>query len=186
MSKKKYTDSRIGKQPVVLPAGVDVAIDGTTITVKGPRGSLTRSFEEITFVREGNEVVVSPVAKTTRAKSMHGLGRSLLSNMVQGVSTGFKRELEVQGVGFRIEQKGDTLVFSVGFSHTVPFKLPAGVTAEVAKTQTSLVLDAVDKELIGQVAASIRGIRPPEPYKGKGIRYKGEVVRRKTGKAAGA
>ncbi len=186
MSKKKYTDSRIGKQPVVLPDKVEAKVDGNTVTVKGPKGSLTRTFVDVTIALEGKSLIVGCIGETSSDKAMHGLGRALLANMVTGVSTGYTRDLEVQGVGFRIELTGSKLKVSVGFSHPVFFDLPDGIKAEVPKAGTSLKVSGIDKELVGQTAAKIRGIRPPEPYKGKGIRYKGEKVRRKAGKAAGA
>ena len=184
MSKKKYTPSRIGKKPIAIPKGVDVKINGTTVTVKGPKGTLSRDFEDVSIESDGKQLVVTPDVATNQGKAMHGLGRALLNNMVVGVSEGYKRELEVQGVGYRIAQSGQTLTFSVGFSHEVKFEVPKGVTAKVT-AQTKLSLAGIDKEEIGQVAASVRAIRPPEPYKGKGIRYAGERVRRKAGKAAG-
>ncbi len=184
MSKKKFTPSRIGKQPIAIPKGVDVKINGNVVTVKGPKGTLSREFQDVEITSDGKRIVVAPVVQTNLAKAMHGLGRALLNNMVTGVSTGYKRELEVQGVGYRIAQSGQTLTFSVGFSHEVKYEVPKGVTAKVT-AQTKLSLEGINKEELGQVAASIRGIRPPEPYKGKGIRYAGEHVRRKAGKAAG-
>lgn len=184
MGKKTYTASRIGKQPVVLPKGVTVKIDGGLVNVKGPKGELSREFFDVEISQVEQTIVVKEAGQTKRHKAMHGLCRSLLSNMVTGVSEGFTRGLEVQGVGYRMEQTGSTIKFSVGFSHPVMFPIPEGVTAKV-EAQTKLTLSAIDKELIGQVAAKIRAIRPPEPYKGKGIRYAGERVRRKAGKAAG-
>ncbi len=184
MADKKIVLSRIGKAPVSVPAGVNVAISGLDVTVKGPKGSLSRTFKGVTFEQGDTEIVVHPADSSRGGKAMHGLGRSLLFNMVTGVSTGYKRELDVQGVGFRIDLKGSDLVFQVGFSHTVPYSLPAGVAGTV-EGQTHLVLESCDKELVGQCAASIRAIRPPEPYKGKGIRYSDEVVRRKAGKSGG-
>lgn len=184
MSKKKYTPSRIGKQPVALPDKVEVKVDGETITVKGPRGSLTREFHDVTIELQERELIIAAGGESKRHKAMHGLCRSLLSNMVEGVSQGFTRELQVQGVGYRLEQTGQNVKFSVGFSHPVNFTVPDGVSATV-EAQTKLILSSIDKELIGQVAAKMRQIRPPEPYKGKGIRYVNEHVRRKAGKAAG-
>jgi large subunit ribosomal protein L6 len=184
MSKKKYTPSRIGKLPVVVPDKVTVTIDGTNVTVKGPKGTLSREFHDVTLTQVDGAVVVASDAATNSLKAMHGLGRALLNNMVQGVSQGFTKSLEVQGVGYRIESVGKQLKFSVGFSHVVMFDIPQGVSAKV-EGQTKMTLSSIDKELIGQVAAKIRAIRPPEPYKGKGIRYAGEYVRRKAGKAAG-
>ena len=184
MAEKKIVLSRIGKAPVSLPKGVTINIDGPTVTVKGAKGSLTRTFVGVTFEQDGDVITVHPTTTSRAGKALHGLGRSLLSNMVTGVSTGYKRELDVKGVGFRIDQKGNDLVFQVGFSHTVSYTLPAAVKGKV-EGQTHLVLESCDKEIVGQCAASIRAIRPPEPYKGKGIRYSDEVVRRKAGKSGG-
>lgn len=184
MGKKTYTPSRIGKQPVALPKGVTVKLDGGHVTVKGPKGELSREFFDVTITESEQALVVAASGQSKREKAMHGLARALLNNMVTGVSTGYSRSLEVQGVGYRIESVGKQLKFSVGFSHPVMFDVPAGITAKV-DSQTKLTLTSIDKELIGQVAAKIRAIRPPEPYKGKGIRYSGEHVRRKAGKAAG-
>ena len=184
MGKKIYTPSRIGKQPVDIPKGVTVTVNGNDVTVKGPKGQLSQSFNDVTIALEGDTVVVTEVGQSKTLKAMHGLARALINNMVVGVSEGYTRGLEVQGVGYRMEQTGNTIKFSVGFSHPVMFTVPDGVTANVEQ-QTKLTLTAIDKELIGQVAAKIRSIRPPEPYKGKGIRYAGEHVRRKAGKATG-
>ncbi|HAN32128.1 MAG TPA: 50S ribosomal protein L6 [Myxococcales bacterium] len=174
--------SRIGKAPVPVPSGTTVTVQGDDVTVKGPKGTLSRSFKGVTFEQSGSDVIVHPKDTSRSGKALHGLGRALLNNMVIGCAEGFKRELDVQGVGFRIDQKGSDLVFQVGFSHNVSYTLPAGVKGKVEK-QTHLILESCDKELIGQTAASIRSIRPPEPYKGKGIRYTDEVVRRKAGKS---
>lgn len=184
MADKKIVLSRIGKAPVSLPKGVTVQISGSDVTVKGAKGTLSRSFEGVSFEQDGGVITVVPTSTTRAGKAMHGLGRALLNNMVIGVSAGYKRELDVKGVGFRIDQKGNDLVFQVGFSHTVSYTLPEGVKGKV-EGQTHLVLESCDKELIGQCAASIRAIRPPEPYKGKGIRYSDETVRRKAGKSGG-
>lgn len=184
MADNKIVLSRIGKAPVAVPKGVTVTINGAEVTVKGPKGTLNRVFNGVSFEQSGEEVIVHPADNTRSGKALHGLGRALLNNMVQGCAVGFKRELDVQGVGFRIDQKGNDLVFQVGFSHNVTFTVPSGVKAKVEK-QTHLILESCDKELIGQTAASIRAIRPPEPYKGKGIRYTDEVVRRKAGKSGG-
>jgi large subunit ribosomal protein L6 len=184
MSEKKIVLSRIGKAPVEVPKGVSVVVEGEVVTVKGPRGSLQRTFKGVTFEVEPAVVRVAPTANTTQGKAMHGLGRALLRNMVVGVSDGYKRELDVKGVGFRAELAGQTLTLSIGYSHPVRFAIPAGVTGKV-ENQTHLVLESVDKELIGETAARIRGLRPPEPYKGKGIQYTGEVIRRKAGKSGG-
>ena len=183
MSKKKFTPSRIGNQPVVVPEKVTVQIAEPHVTVKGPLGTLERDFVGVTFTQQDGAVVVAYTAETKAAKALHGLGRSLLQNMVTGVSVGYKRGLEVVGVGYRIDATDQTLKLSLGFSHPVFFVLPDGIKAEL-QGQTKMVLSGIDKELVGQVAAKIRSLRPPEPYKGKGVRYEGEVVRRKAGKSA--
>ncbi len=183
MSKKKFTESRIGKQPVKLPDKVTVKIDGAHVAVKGPKGALEDDFVGVTFEQVDNTIVVRPEGETREDKAMHGLGRALLQNMVTGVSTGYSRTLEVVGVGYRMDATGKTLKLSVGFSHPVFFVLPDAVDINV-ESQTRITLSSIDKALLGQTAAKIRGVKPPEPYKGKGIRYKGEVVRRKAGKSA--
>ena len=176
--------SRIGKQPITVPAGVDVTIDGNTVTVKGPKGELTRSFPEIMIIkREGDDIIVERPDDSREAKSLHGLTRTLVSNMVEGVSTGFKKKLELVGVGYRAALKGTDLEMQLGYSHPVLVKAPEGITFEVP-SQTEIIVSGPSKEAVGQVAANIRKWRKPEPYKGKGIRYEGEVVRRKLGKAA--
>ena len=168
--------SRIGKQPVVIPEGVTVSIYGSTVTVKGPKGELTRSFDEIlTIAQEGNEVLVTRPDDSRKARSLHGLTRSLIANMVEGVEKGFSKKLQLVGVGYRAALKGSQLELQLGFSHPVTFEVP---------TQTEIIVSGSSKEQVGQVAANIRAWRKPEPYKGKGIRYEGEVVRRKLGKAA--
>ena len=183
MSKKKFTPSRIGKQPVVVPDKVTVQIADTHVTVKGPLGTLERTLVGVTLEQADGQILVGSESETKAAKSLHGLGRALLQNMVTGVSTGFKRTLEVVGVGYRMDATGNTIKLSLGYSHPVFFVLPDGVTAEL-QGQTKMTLSAVDKEILGQTAAKIRSLRPPEPYKGKGVRYSDEVVRRKAGKSA--
>ena len=176
--------SRIGKLPITVPAGVEVKIDGNTVTVKGPKGELTRTFQSMmTIKQEGDAITVERPDDTREAKSYHGLTRTLLANMVEGVSKGYSKKLEMVGVGYRAALKGDTLEMQLGFSHPVLVKAPEGITFEVP-TQTQIVVSGADKEQVGQVAANIRAWRKPEPYKGKGIRYEGERVRRKLGKAA--
>ena len=176
--------SRIGKLPITVPAGVEVKIDGNTVTVKGPKGELTRTFQSMmTIKQEGDVITVERPDDTREAKSYHGLTRTLLANMVEGVSKGYSKKLEMVGVGYRAALKGDTLEMQLGFSHPVLVKAPEGITFEVP-TQTQIVVSGADKEQVGQVAANIRAWRKPEPYKGKGIRYEGEYVRRKLGKAA--
>lgn len=175
--------SRIGKMPVAVPSGVDVAISGQNVTVKGPKGSLVRQFpERVAISLDGGTATVTRADETRQARALHGLSRALLNNMVVGVSDGFKRDLEIIGVGYRALLKGRDLELQVGFSHPVNFPAPEGITFEVPEP-TKVSISGIDKELVGQVAANIRKIRPPEPYKGKGVRYVGEVVRRKAGKA---
>ncbi|WP_101723120.1 50S ribosomal protein L6 [Eggerthella timonensis] len=176
--------SRIGKQPITVPAGVDVTIDGTTVTVKGPKGELTRSFPSIMIIkREGDDVLVERPNDTREAKAYHGLVRTLIANMVEGVSTGFTKKLQLVGVGYRAALKGKDLELQLGFSHPVSIEAPENITFEVP-SQTEIIVSGPSKEQVGQVAANIRKWRKPEPYKGKGIRYEGEHVRRKLGKAA--
>jgi large subunit ribosomal protein L6 len=178
--------SRIGKAPIALPKKVTVTIDGTHVTVKGPLGELQRDFVGVAFEMEegedGKVVHVRMQPGTPNAKAMHGLGRALLNNMVEGVSEGFKRELDLVGVGYRADAQGQSLNLSLGFSHPVVFELPAAIKAQVDK-QTHITLTSIDKELVGQIAAKIRDLRPPEPYKGKGIRYTGERIIQKAGKS---
>lgn len=176
--------SRIGKQPIAVPAGVDVTIDGNTVTVKGPKGELTRSFPEIMIIkREGEDILVERPDDSREAKAYHGLVRTLIANMVEGTSTGFTKKLQLVGVGYRAALKGKDLEMQLGFSHPVFFEAPEGITFEVP-SQTEIIVSGPSKEQVGQVAANIRTWRKPEPYKGKGIRYEGEKVRRKLGKAA--
>ena len=175
--------SRIGKQPITVPAGVEVTIDGNTVTAKGPKGELTRSFPSLmTITREGDEIVVARPDDSREAKSFHGLTRTLISNMVEGVSTGFSKKLQLVGVGYRAALKGSDLEMQLGFSHPVLMECPENITFEVP-SQTEIVVSGISKEQVGQVAANVRAWRKPEPYKGKGIRYEGEHVRRKVGKA---
>ncbi len=178
--------SRIGKLPVPIAKNVQVDIDGSTVKVKGPKGELVREFPSgIAFAREGEMIVVSRPDDEKQSKALHGLSRSLLANMVAGVADGFTRTLELQGVGYRATQAGANVTLAVGFSHPVEITPPAGIQLEVEGT-TKLHVRGIDKELVGQVAANIRKVRKPEPYKGKGIRYLGERVRRKAGKAGKA
>lgn len=175
--------SRVGKRPIEIPDKVDITVDGQTVRVKGPQGELERTVSEVVDVRvDDGEVIVERRDDTRLSRSHQGLTRSLLENMVLGCATGFDRELEISGVGYRSELHGDYLRFDLGFSHPVLFELPQSVSATV-NNQTEIKLTSPNKELLGQVAAKIRGLRPPEPYKGKGIRYKGEIIRRKVGKA---
>ena len=175
--------SRIGKKPIPVPAGVDVTIDGTNVTVKGPKGELSKSFYEyLTISREGDEIVVTRPDDSRTSRAMHGLTRTLIHNMVVGVSTGFSKRLELQGVGYRVALKGKNLELSLGFSHPVIVEPEEGISFEVPDN-THIVVNGIDNQRVGQVAADIRAHRPPEPYKGKGIRYEGEVVKHKEGKA---
>ncbi len=176
--------SRIGKQPIPVPAGVEVSIVDNTITVKGAQGELSYTFNDMmTVVVEEQEIVVSRPDDSREAKSFHGLTRTLIANMVEGVSKGFAKKLELVGVGYRAALKGSNLELSLGYSHPVVVEAPAGISFEVPD-QTHITVKGADKQLVGETAAVIRKWRKPEPYKGKGIRYEGEVVRRKLGKAA--
>lgn len=175
--------SRIGNAPVELPSGVEVTFDGATATVKGPKGTLSRTFSErISFAVEDGMVILTRDGEDREARSLHGLSRALLNNMVIGVSEGFQKELATVGVGYRANLQGKTIELQVGYSHPVHVEAPDGIEFEVPE-QTKIIVRGIDKELVGQVAADIRAVRPPEPYKGKGIRYVDEYVRRKAGKA---
>jgi large subunit ribosomal protein L6 len=174
--------SRIGKKTIAIPQGVTVTLDGQTVSVKGPKGERSWTVaDEIEIVREGDELSLSPRADTARARSMWGLSRTLIDNMVVGVTTGFDKTLELVGVGYRAAMKGNQLSLQLGFSHDVDIDPPAGITFAVPK-QTEIRISGSDKQAVGQIAAVIRKLRPPEPYKGKGVRYAGETVRRKEGK----
>jgi large subunit ribosomal protein L6 len=178
--------SRIGKQPVTLPKGVDVKLDGGTVHVKGPKGELSLTVHpEMSVALDEGVVTVTRPSDQPRHRALHGLTRSLVFNMVEGVTDGFSRTLEIVGVGYRAEKKGNALGLALGFSHPVLFDPPEGITIEVPNP-TTVVVQGADKQMVGQVAAEIRGFRPPEPYKGKGIRYQGEQIRRKAGKTAGS
>ncbi len=175
--------SRIGKMPVVVPSGVEVKIDGSTVTVKGKKGELTRTFQPTMIIKqEGEELLITPADEERQTNAYWGLTRSLLHNMVEGVSEGFVKKLELVGVGYRATLKGRDLEMQLGFSHPVLVKAPEGITFEVP-SQNEIIVSGASKEQVGQVAADIRKWRKPEPYKGKGIRYEGEYVRRKAGKA---
>ena len=175
--------SRIGKKPIPIPRGVDIAVDGRTVTVKGPRGELERSFRpEVDIELAEGELRVTRRSDAKQDRAFHGLTRALLANMVTGVSDGFQKTLEIVGVGYRAEKKSNALALVVGYSHPVDYPEPAGIKISTP-TPTTIVIEGVDRQKVGQVAAEIRAVRPPEPYKGKGIRYKGEQVRRKAGKA---
>jgi large subunit ribosomal protein L6 len=175
--------SRIGKQPITVPSGVDVTIDGAHVAVKGPKGELVLDLVgQVAVARDGDDLVVTRADDARSNRALHGLQRTLIANMVIGVSDGFTKELEIVGVGYRAAAQGsDGLELALGFSHPVHVKAPAGVTFEVPQP-TRVIVKGHDKQLVGQVAAEIRGYRPPEPYKGKGVRYEGEYVRRKEGK----
>ncbi|MBQ3564185.1 MAG: 50S ribosomal protein L6 [Clostridia bacterium] len=175
--------SRIGKNPITIPAGVDVKLDGNVITVKGAKGTLTQKIrQEITVKIEGNEIVVARINDEKTARSLHGLTRTLIANMVEGVSNGFTKTLEVNGIGYRAQKQGSNLVMNLGFSHQVIIPEIEGISIDVPNPNL-VVVSGPDKQVVGQFAAEIREKRPPEPYKGKGIRYQGEYVRRKEGKA---
>ena len=175
--------SRIGNKPIAVPSGVTVAVDGSTVKVKGPKGELIQEIRPEIKVRVDNgTVVVERPTDSKQHKALHGLTRALIANMVQGVTGGYKKTLEIIGVGYKAEKKGKNLVLNVGYSHPVEYPEPAGISL-TAPTPTTVVIEGTDKQKVGQVAAELRDVRPPEPYKGKGIRYQGEQVRRKAGKA---
>jgi large subunit ribosomal protein L6 len=175
--------SRIGRNPIPVPAGVDVTVDGTRVVVKGPKGQLEHTVPDaITVSREGDVLVVTRPSDQRDHRSLHGLTRTLVANMVTGVSDGFEKKLEIVGVGYRATSQGpDKLELALGFSHSVPITAPPGITFEVP-APTAITVRGIDKQLVGQVAADIRKLRKPEPYKGKGVRYAGEKVLRKAGK----
>lgn len=178
--------SRIGKMPVALPKGVEAKLDGQHLTVKGPKGELDLDVvPEMSVKIDDGEIVVERPSDQQRHKALHGLTRSLIANMVEGCAEGFRKTLEIQGVGYRADMRGSTLNLQLGFSHPIDYEPPEGVTIQTPD-QTTVVVEGADKQAVGQAAAVIRGFRPPEPYKGKGIRYQGEHVRRKAGKTAGA
>ena len=177
--------SRIGKKPVPIPKGVTVTLDGSKITVKGPKGELSRSLPAAMLVSmKDNEVVVARPSDENEHKALHGLTRTLVANMVEGVTAGFSKQLEIIGVGYKAEQRPYGLQLSLGFSHVIEYRAPAGIKL-TAPQPTQVNIEGANKEMVGQVAAEIRSYRPPEPYKGKGIKYAGEQVRRKAGKAGG-
>ncbi|MDO5723322.1 MAG: 50S ribosomal protein L6 [Flaviflexus sp.] len=175
--------SRIGKQPVTIPAGVEVTIDGQTVTVKGPKGTLTQVIPApIEVKQEDGAIVVTRPDDERENRSLHGLSRTLIYNNVVGVTEGYTKKLEIVGTGYRVLAKGSDLEFSLGYSHTILFKAPEGISFQV-EGPTKLSVNGIDKQQVGEVAATIRKLRKPEPYKGKGVRYAGEHVRRKAGKA---
>ncbi len=174
--------SRIGKKPVDLPSGVEAKVSGQTIEVKGPKGVRTfKATDDVTLSVEGNAVSVEPRGKSKRARQQWGMSRTQVANLVEGVTNGFKKELEISGVGYRAQMQGNTLKLSLGYSHDVNFEVPEGVTVKADKP-TEISVEGIDQQLVGQVAANIREWRKPEPYKGKGIKYKDEYVFRKEGK----
>ena len=175
--------SRIGRMPIAVPAGVDVKIDGNIVTVKGPKGTLTRTVNEnITVALENGVITVSRPNDQKENRSLHGLNRTLIANMIIGVSEGFKKELEINGIGYRAAKQGNDLVLNIGYSHNVVVPEIEGISIEVP-SPNKVIISGPDKQKVGQFAAEIRGHRPPEPYKGKGIKYVDEVIRRKEGKA---
>ena len=176
--------SRIGKAPIKLPSGVTVTISGSDVTVKGPKGELKRTFRpEVTISQEGDVVLVKRVAEDRNTRSLHGLSRTLLNNMVVGVSEGFERKLQVVGVGYRAAVEGRKLVMALGYSHPVDIELPQGIDVEVGKGNI-ITIRSHDKQLLGDFCSYVRGKRPPEVYKGKGVKYENEVIRKKAGKAS--
>lgn len=176
--------SRIGKKPITIPAGVDVKIDGSKVTVKGPKGELSNTFNaDMAIAVEGTEIIVTRPSDAKEHRSMHGLTRTLISNMVIGVTEGYKKELDVNGVGYRVQKQGKNLVMNLGFSHQVIMPELDGITIEVP-APNKIIISGADKQQVGQFAADVRKKRPPEPYKGKGIKYADEHIRRKEGKAA--
>ncbi len=177
--------SRIGKKPVELPKGVELKVSGRAISAKGPKGELNWTHpDRVSVAVKDGRAVVSNLDDTKKSRSQWGLVRSILDNMVTGVAEGYTRVLEITGVGYRAQVQGEKIVLSLGYSHPVEFQLPRGITAEVDKKQVVLTLTGIDKQLIGQAAADIKGLRPPDAYKGKGVRYRGERIRLKAGKAA--
>jgi large subunit ribosomal protein L6 len=174
--------SRIGKKPVELPSGVTASVSGQTVEVKGPKGTRTfKATDDVTISVDGNVVTVEPRGKSKRARQQWGMSRTMVANLATGVSEGFKKELELSGVGYRAQMQGNTLKLSLGYSHDVNFEVPEGVTVTAPKP-TDVIVEGIDEQQVGQVAANIRAWRKPEPYKGKGIKYKGEYVFRKEGK----
>jgi large subunit ribosomal protein L6 len=188
-NKKKTTMSRIGKKPIAIPAGVTVTVKDSVVTVKGPKGELSQEVDrDITVTVEASEVIVARPTEQIRHRAMHGLYRSLIANLVKGVTEGYKKELELVGVGFKAANQGNLLDLALGYSHNIVFEIPKElkVSTTTEKGQNpKIFLEGSDKQLIGAVAAKLRSLRKPEPYKGKGVKYSDEIVRRKAGKAAG-
>ena len=176
--------SRIGKKPITIPAGVDVKINGSEVAVKGPKGELKNTFDAaISIAIENNEIIVTRPSDVKEHRALHGLTRTLIANMVEGVTNGYSKTLEVNGVGYRVQKQGKNLVMNLGYSHQVIMEEIPGITIDVP-SPNSIVISGADKQMVGQFAAEVREKRPPEPYKGKGIKYAGEYIRRKEGKAA--
>ena len=177
--------SRIGRMPITVPANVTVAVDNNVVTVKGPKGELTKAMHpDMIIEMEGNTILVKRPSEVKAHKSLHGLTRTLISNMIEGVEKGYKKDLEILGVGYRVAKEGKNLVMNLGYSHQVIMEEIEGITIEVP-APNKITISGIDKQVVGQFAAEVREKRPPEPYKGKGIRYAGEVVRRKEGKTGG-
>ncbi|KXG75708.1 50S ribosomal protein L6 [Fervidicola ferrireducens] len=177
--------SRIGKKPIEIPKGVEVKIEGNVVTVKGPKGTITKEFhKDMQILQEDGKIVVKRPSDEKEHKALHGLTRSLIANMVNGVVNGYEKTLVLEGVGYRASKQGNKLVLTVGYSHPVEIEAPKGIDFEVP-AQNKIIVRGIDKELVGITAAKIRSVKEPEPYKGKGIRYEDEVIRRKVGKAGG-
>lgn len=179
--------SRVGRKPIDIPDGVEVTVKGNLVAVESPRGKLSRMFSPLLKVRiDARRILVERTSDTKRHRSLHGLNRTLIANMVEGITVGFQKTLEMQGVGYRAEVKGERIVLQIGRSHPVNFDLPEGIEAEAEREGqvTNIKIRGINKEIVGQVAARLRDLHPPDPYKGKGIRYLGETVRRKAGKTA--
>jgi large subunit ribosomal protein L6 len=181
------SQSRIGKRPITVPAGVKIDLNGQTVTVTGPKGTLSRTLRpEVTVALDNGTLLVQPVGESKTARSLHGLSRTLVSNMVEGVTNGFSKTLEINGVGYRAAVAGSKLTLQMGYSHPVEIEAPAGITFVVPPgPKPSVVVSGADKQLVGDMAAKVRSVRPPEPYKGKGIKYSTETIRRKAGKSGG-
>ena len=179
--------SRVGRMPVVIPAGVQVEIKGSHVHVKGPKGELSRLFSpDIAISMEGNQIVIKRASEISEIRSLHGTTRAVINNMINGVSTGFERVLEIEGVGYRAELNGKNLVLHMGYSHPVEMEAPAGISFDVDQKTRQIFVRGYDKEKVGQIAADIRKVRPSEPYHGKGLHYLGERIRRKPGKSGKA
>ena len=179
--------SRIGRMPVVIPSGVQVDINGLNVRVKGPKGELARAFSPAVSIKmENNEIIISRSSDAPAERALHGTTRAVLANMIHGVNAGFERILEIEGVGYRAELNGNNLILNMGYSHPVEVQPPQGITFAVEAKLRQIIIRGYDKEVVGQVAANIRNVRPPEPYHGKGLHYLGEKIRRKAGKSGKA